>query len=177
MRSNGKVRHKAFAAAGAAALLSACAINYPQTAEEFRQAAPGAFMGQKLTFEAKRPLREVARTFKARAPECLNVSVRTISQTSTSYQNILTTYKPTVVVGKDRAEIHVQRHYQGGGVIVPGKEPVGGLYMLVADATPVDRRTTRIDIYGPTHGADVLIRAIKGWATGQDLGCPDMTQN
>jgi hypothetical protein len=161
----------------AAAALAGCAVNFPQNAQEFREQVPGATFGQKKTFEAKRSFREVARTFQAKAPQCLSVSVRTVSQTSTSYQNILTTYKPTVRVSGQKAEIHVQRHYQGGGVIIPGKEPEGGLYVLVADATPVDRARTRIDIYAPTHGADAMIRAITGWATGENVGCPDMTKN
>ncbi len=160
-----------------AILLPGCAVQYPQNAEEFRKAVPGAFMAKLQTFETNRAFRDVARTFQARAPECLNVSVRTVSQTGTSYQSYLTIYKPTVVVNERKAELHVQRHYQGGGIIVPGKEPPGGLYMLVADATPVDRSRTRIDIYAPTHGADTLIRAVTGWATGQNLGCPDLTKN
>src|SRR5512146_1551732 len=158
-----------------AALALAGCVDFPQNAQQFREQIPGAAFGQKKTFEAKRGFRDVAKTFQAKAPECLNVSVRTISQTSTSYQNILTTYKPTVLVGGQKAELHVQRHYQGGGVIIPGKEPEGGLYMLVADATPLDRGRTRIDIYAPTRGADTLIRAITGWATGENVGCPDMT--
>ena len=162
---------------GVAALALAGCVDFPQNAQQFRDQVPGATFGQKQTFEAKRPLREVARTFQAKAPECLNVSVRTISQTSTSYQNILTTYKPTVLVSAQKAELHVQRHYQGGGVIIPGKEPEGGLYMLVADATPIDRSRTRIDIYAPTHGADTMIRAVTGWATGENVGCPDLTKN
>jgi len=164
------------AAAALCAVLAGCAQNYPQNAQEFRQMLPGAFMGKVQTLEAKRPLREVARTFEARAPECLNVSVRTISQTSTSYQNILTTYKATVVATAQKAELHLQREYKGGGVIVPGKVPPGGLYMLVADATPIDKGRTRIDIYSPSMGVDVIIRAISGWATGENLGCPDMTK-
>lgn len=161
----------------AAAALAGCAVNFPQNAQEFREQVPGAAFGQKQTFEAKRSFREVARTFQAKAPECLSVSVRTVSQTATSYQNILTTYKPTVRVSGQKAEIHVQRHYQGGGVIIPGKEPEGGLYVLVADAMPIDRSRTRIDIYAPTRGADAMIRAITGWATGENVGCPDMTKN
>jgi hypothetical protein len=161
----------------ACVLAAGCAVNFPQTAQEFREQMPGATFGQKKTFEAKRSFRDVAKTFQAKAPECLSVSVRTVSQTSTSYQNILTTYKPTVLVNAAKAEIHVQRHYQGGGVIIPGKEPEGGLYVLVADATPIDRGRTRIDIYGPTRGADAMIRAISGWATGENVGCPDMTKN
>ncbi len=160
-----------------AVLVGGCAVNFPQTAQEFREQVPGATFGQKKSFEAKRSFREVARTFQAKAPECLSVSVRTVSRTSTSYQNVLETYKPTVLVSREKAEIHVQRHYQGGGVIIPGKEPEGGLYVLVADATPIDRSRTRIDIYAPTRGADAMIRAINGWATGENVGCPDMTKN
>lgn len=165
------------ACAAAVALLAGCAVNYPQNAQQFREQVPGAMFGQKQTFEAKRPFREVAKTFRAKAPECLNVSVRTISRSATSYQNVLTTYKPTVLVGAQKAELHVQRHYQGGGIIIPGKEPEGGLYTLVADATPIDRSRTRIDIYAPSHGADTLIRAVSGWATGENVGCPDLTKD
>jgi hypothetical protein len=164
------------ACAALCVLLAACAQNYPQNAQEFRQALPGAFMGKVQTFEAKRPLREVAKTFQARAPECLNVSVRTVSQSSTSYQNILAVYKATVVNNAQKAELHLQRDYKSG-VLVPGKVPPGGLYMLVADATAVDAKRTRIDIYGPSMGADVVIRAINGWASGENLGCPDMTKS
>lgn len=162
----------AFAALGL--LVAGCAQN-PQNAQEFREAIPGAFMAKVQTFEAKRPLRDVAKTFQARAPECLNVSVRSVSQSSTSYQNILTVYKATVVSNPQKAELHLQRDFKSG-VLVPGKVPPGGLYMLVADATPVDKGTTRIDVYGPSRGTDTLIRAITGWATGENLGCPDMTK-
>src|SRR5262249_15062805 len=104
----------------------------------FRQQVPGAFMGKVQTFEAKRPFRDVARTFQAKAPECLNVAVRSTSQTGTAYSSILFTYKPTVKVTEKKAELHVQRTMKGN-VIVPGKEPPGGLYFLVADATPIDK--------------------------------------
>jgi hypothetical protein len=157
-------------------VLAGCAQNYPQNAQEFREAVPGAFMAKVQTFEAKRPLRDVAKSFQARAPECLNVSVRSVSQSSTSYQNILTIYKATVVSNPQKAELHLQRDFKSG-VLVPGKVPAGGLYMLVADATPIDKSRTRIDIYGPSAGADTLIRAVTGWATGENLGCPDMTKS
>jgi hypothetical protein len=156
------------------ALLAGCA-QQPQTAQEFREAIPAAFMGKVQTFEAKRPLAAVAKTFQARAPDCLNVSVRSVSQSSTSYQNILTVYKATVVNNPQKAELHLQRDFKSG-VLVPGKVPPGGLYYVVADATPIDKSRTRIDIYGPSVGTDTLVRAINGWATGENLGCPDMTK-
>src|SRR5438046_991010 len=95
-----------------------CAVQHPQTAQEFREKLPGSFMGKVQTFEANRSVREVAKAFQARAPECLTVKVRTVSQSSTSYQNIVAAYKPTVVVSEKRTELHVQRKFERG-VITP----------------------------------------------------------
>ena len=102
--------------------------------------------------------------------------MRTVDQTATSYQVITAAYKPTVVVTDARAELHVQRKYTSG-VISPRKEPEGGHYMLVADATPIDRGRSKIDIYGPTKGADAMIKAVTAWANGTSTGCPDLTKN
>jgi hypothetical protein len=71
-------------------------------------------------------------------------------------------------------ELHVQQHQSG--VLKVTKEPEGGYYLLVADAYPVDKSRTRVQMFGPSIGYDVLIRAIKGWASGENLGCPDMTK-
>jgi len=159
-----------------AALLAGCSVNYPQTAEEFRQQVPTATFGKVQTFEARRSYREVAKTFQAKAPECLNVSVRTTERYSGGGgSTVVRTLKPTVLVGEKKTELHVQQSYKGN-VITPGKVPEGGLYYIVADATPIDRSRTRIDIYGPSMGADTLVRAITNWATGENVGCSDMTK-
>jgi hypothetical protein len=158
----------------AALLLHACG-QMPQTAEEFRKAVPGAFMTKTETYEVNRAMRDVAATFRRKAPECLKGAVRTVSQTATSYQNILTEYKPTVVVTGERAELHVQQLHKTG-VIYPSKPPEGGHYIVVADAYPMPGNRTRIQLYGPSRGYDVLYRAIRGWATGENLGCPDLTK-
>jgi len=155
-------------------MLGAC-VQMPQTAEEFRKAVPGAMMAKTETYEVNRPAKDVAATFRRKAPECLKVAVRTVSQTTGSYQNILTEYTPTVIVTDQRTELHVQQLHKTG-VLYPSKPPEGGTYILVADATPVAARRTRIQLYGPSKGYDVLYRAIRGWATGDNLGCPDMTK-
>lgn len=166
---------KAKLLAASALLLAACAVQHPQNAQEFRQYVPTSSFAKVQTFEANRPFREVAKTFQAKAPECLDVAVRTVETSATSSINVLTTYKPTVVVTEKKAELHVQRSFKGN-VIVPGKVPEGGDYFVVADATPLDRNRTRIDIYAPTMGSSTVIRAITGWATGENVGCPDMTK-
>jgi hypothetical protein len=161
--------------AASALMLGACAIQHPQNAEEFRQFVPTSSFAKVQSFEANRPFREVAKTFQAKAPECLNVAVRSRETSATTNINVVTTYKPTVVVTEKKAELHVQRSFKGN-VIVPGKVPEGGDYFIVADATPLDRHRTRIDIYAPTMGTSTITRAITGWATGENVGCPDMTK-
>jgi hypothetical protein len=167
--------HRIVLYAAATTLVGGCATQHPQNAEDFRKVAPGAFMMGSETLEVNRPLRDVAAAWQRRAPECLNLSVKTTSQTSTSYQVITSTYKPTVVVGKDRAELHVQREFKGG-VIVVGNPPPGGSYIIVADAYPLPGNRTKVQLIAPTKGQDVVIRAIKGWASGESLGCPDLTR-
>ena len=159
----------------AAILLIGCVTQHPQTAEEFRKAVPGARFAKTETFEVNRDFRDVAKTFQKRAHECLNVTVRTTSRTSSSYQVIVTDYKPTVVVNAQRAELHVQQHHKQG-VMKVAQEPEGGYYLLVADAYPVGKKKTRVQWYGPSIGFEPLIQAVKNWASGKNLGCPDMTK-
>lgn len=156
-------------------LLSACVGHHPQSAAEFRQSVPGSLTGKVETFEVERPFSEIAETFQKKAPKCLDVTVETTSQTNMSYQYIVTNYNPTVMVNKEAAELHLQQHHEKG-VLNVTKEPEGGYYLLVVDARPVDNNTTRIDMYRPAIGFGVLIEAVKGWATGENLGCPDMTK-
>ena len=150
-------------------------ISHPQTAEEFRKAVPAAFSAKIETFEVDRPFSQVAGTFQKMGPDCLSKTIKMTSQTTTSYQVIVTTYKPTVLVVGKKAELHVQQHHEQG-VVAISKEPVGGYYLLVADAQPVTPIKTRIDLYRPSMGHGVLIQAVKNWATGENIGCPDLTK-
>ena len=153
--------------------LQAC-VQMPQTAEEFRKAVPGAMMTKTDTYQVNRPMGDVASTFERLAPKCLNVTVQTVSHSTTSFQNLVARYKATVVRTSERVELHVQQLYETG-VLYPSKPPEGGVYLLVADAYAQSNQSARIQLYGPSMGYDALYRAIRGWATGENLGCPDMT--
>jgi len=159
----------------ATVLLCGCVTHHPQNAEEFRKMAPGAFMVKVETHEINRSVRQIGKTFQARAPECMNMRVRTTSQTTGSFQVIVSLYKPTVEVTDARAELHLQRHHERG-VLAVTKEPEGGYYLMVADAYPLGANRSRLQIIGPSMGYDVIYRAIIGWATGKELGCPDLTK-
>jgi len=159
---------------GLISLLFHACVQMPQTAEEFRKAVPGAMMTKTDTYRVSRPMSDVASTFERLAPKCLNVTVQTVSHSSTSFQNLVARYKATVVRSSERVELHVQQLYETG-VLYPSKPPEGGAYLLVADAYAESNQSARIQLYGPSMGYDALYRAIRGWASGENLGCPDMT--
>ena len=117
--------------AAATVLLAGCVTQHPQNAEEFRKAAPGAFLAKMETHEINRSMEEIGATFQEQAPDCLNMRVRTTSQTPGSFQVIVSLYKPTVVVTDHRAELHLQRHHERG-VLAVTKEPDGGIRPALA---------------------------------------------
>ena len=157
------------------AFLLGCAGSMPQTAGEFRKAVPGAFMGKVETFEVNRPFKDVAKTFQTMAPKCLDVRIKTISDTYQSHQVIVAKYTPTVIVTDKKAELHVQERHEAG-VLAVYKEPEKGHFLMVVDAIPLDRNRTQITMYRPSKGQEVMVKAIKGWATGKNVGCPDLTK-
>ena len=56
------------------------------------------------------------------------------------------------------------------------EEPEGGYFLMVADAYPLGRSKTRVEVFRPSMGYGMLAKAIEGWASGSNLGCPDMTK-
>jgi hypothetical protein len=157
-------------------ILSGCAIKHPQTADEFRKAAPGASFGSKQSFEVNRSIARVSATFQKMAPQCLHKRVKSVSSGYMYHQVIVTDYNPTVIVGNNHTELDLQQdHIQG--VMNVSKKPKGGYYLMVIDAIAINKNKTRIDMYAPSMGYNHVIEAIKGWATGQNIGCPDLTKN
>jgi hypothetical protein len=167
-------------AVAASLLLAGCASLFPpQSAEEFRRTASRALLPHTGTLEVARPLGEVAAAFEKKAPECLDLTATATIITITNYQEIIqtfvTTYKPKVVASPERVELHVQ--WRTKGEINLSRAPDGGAYRLVADAYPVDTGHTRLQWFSPTAAQDFLVLAVQGWATGQNMGCPDFTSN
>jgi hypothetical protein len=156
-------------------LASACAI--PQTAQEFRQMAPGAFMGTVVDFEVNRSIGKVSNSYKKMAPKCLNKRVTSTTTRHSRYgpqtHTVEVDYNPTVIAKKDKAEIHLQQKFVSGVVNVT-KIPPGGQFLLVADAVPAGRNKTKVKIYTASIYKN-LIEAIKNWSSGKHL-CPDLTQ-
>ena len=87
------------------------------------------------------------------------------------------TYKPTVIVGEERAELHLQQHKKQANLIKPHKEPEGGYYMLVVDVNRLGRDKIKVDIFAPRIGYAHVIDAVAGWLRGTSSLCPDMAEH
>lgn len=136
--------------------------------------APGATFGGKETFKVNRSVKSVANTFNKMANKCLNKRIR---MTETGYMHhmvVVTKYTPTVRTSKNRTELHLQYEHEKG-VMKVHEMPEKGYYLMVMDATGVGKNNTRIDFYRPSVGHQNVIEALRGWATGKNVGCPDLT--
>jgi hypothetical protein len=161
-----------------ALVLGGCGMA-PKNAEEFRQATRD---GQRYglaaveSFEVERPFRDVSVTLQKKADECLKVAVKwSATNTYGNTRSGVRTYKPTFTANSSKAELHVQRKREGGGEVDVGSPP-DGFYHAVLDATPVAKSRTRVEIYTQSKDDDLLRRALRGWAQGSNLGCPDLTK-
>jgi hypothetical protein len=157
--------------------LSGCAGTggAPMTAEDFRMASIGAADSEVETFEVDRSFDSVVSTFRRKAPECLDKTVRTAPRMSGG-EAVVSKWTPTLIVGADKAELHIQRLYEQGVVRERG-EPAKGQFMMLVDIVPASMKKTRIEIYRPTQGVHTLLRGVRSWATGKDIVCPDLSKN
>ena len=158
-----------------AVLLGGCAgMGEPQNATDFRNVVRNSPFKSMESFEVARPLAQVAATLRKLSAQCLDISIKWTGNRGVSG---VTTYKPTFIANSRKAELHVQRKKEGGMTteIVIGGERPNGTYRAVLDATAVSQTHTKIDLYLWSAIDDKLLgKALKGWAKGDNLGCPDL---
>jgi len=160
----------------AAVLVVGCTLSdcteFPRSAEAYRQQATAA--GSVETFEASRPLRDVAATFRDRASSCLqDLVTTTVSGPTHRLMMTKNSFHPTVVVTDRKAELQVQMRPESGLQLV--ELPENGFLVLVAQASALDGRRTRIEIFGSSFFYSRLYTAVRGWAAGTSTACPDMS--
>lgn len=159
---------------------TACALGMkgmPMNAEEARQMFPKSIMGEYRTFEADRSYSRVSKTIEKKAHECFNVSVEVTSHGYGSASHWIDYYKPTVIAGSKRTELHLQQHKKQKNLIKPYEEPEGGYYMLVVDIDRISANRVKTHMYVPKIGYDHVVAAIEGWIKGTSSLCPDMTKH
>lgn len=153
----------------------------PKNPAEFRaMAKDGGMFFSTETYTVKRPYQQVVDTFKQRAPFCLNKTIETSRRqggiTGAKFVEVRA-WKAKVNSSNNHMECTLQSLVVGGNtyeaIDPPNKD--GHYYMLV-DAYPVDQGSTRIVVSKSINVSDTVDKAAKNWATGENMGCPDMTQ-
>jgi len=156
-----------------AVTVSLCAcVSAPMSPGEYRETAKvGKGFSTFESFDVNRPVSKVAKTFRQKANECLKFSISSTSKPYFGTGSSTHTYgwtTPTVKAMDNRVELYFQIKYEN----TAGKVPDGGWYYLVADAYSIGKNKTRVDIYRRTK-VEALGLAIRGWASGNNLGCAD----
>lgn len=156
-------------------LLSGC-ISTPMTPAELRDRAKVGSFYVVETFDVKRPFADVANTIAKKAPECLQYSLSSTEKPVLGFGSSTSTYawaKPTVIRSAAKLELSFQMKFPN----MVGTHPADGYYYLVADAYPAGKDTTKVDVYRTKMGgnAELIARSVRGWASGENLGCPDPT--
>lgn len=129
---------------------------------------------KKTTFIVKRNYKDIGKTFANRSKACLKgKSVTYTHRDTTSASSITNRYTSRAVTKRKRAELYIQ---ESRGGLRLHKEPEGGGYILVADATPITKNKTRVDIHHQQFGHDLLVTTVTKWAYKKNLGCPDLTK-
>ena len=165
-------------------LISGCAtVPMPQSAQEYRQGfAKGGFGAKLESYEVKRPYTSVAKNLKTKSKECLNV---TLIKTKCTNRNLNckeyeAKYTPTFVSTPRKSELHIQWRrtpWDSAFLGTSGQPPAKGIFITVVDAEPAGKNTTKITMYGPSlEHLRTVPDAIKRWADGSNLGCPDLTR-
>jgi hypothetical protein len=165
----------AISAVLAAAVLSGCAMNYPQTREEFRQQIVASDSRFKFidTYVAKRRFDDVVKSLQANVVQCFDQNVTTTrAQGGITTMNQTDEWRSTVrVVNRNRAEVTTQMAMKGA--IVPGKVPPGGMYMTAVDVERLTPSTTKLSYYGSTSsGSKERWDLVKQWSDGKPTPCP-----
>jgi hypothetical protein len=159
-------------------LLTACG-QMPKTADEYRTALQQHpnMVGVRIEhFDVALPMSQSAQFVKKKTTECLQVTVRRTSKTSsggmtTSYSDALVKYQPYVDVSKDKATIYVTETASK----LNGEQIGDPYFTFVMDIKPAAARKSNVDLYY-TWGEPRprIAKALTAWAAGNDIGCPNL---
>jgi hypothetical protein len=152
-------------------VLASCAAA-PKTVSEFRTAVTqGASFMTHETYIINREFPVVVKNVGDKSKECLGFGYTTRTTVGTSSRQTNVTYHPTVkLISNGKAEMFLQEKRTPQ----PIGSPEGGAYIFLADINRVSETNTRITMYGPTFPTwTPIFSAIKGWAEGKSVKCPD----
>ena len=154
-----------------AVLLASCAAA-PKTVTEFRAAMiqKPAFTKQEVHV-INREFSVVVKNVERKSKECLGFGYTTTTTAGVGSRQSTVVYHPHVkVVGDGTAEMIMQMEHIPKAI----GSPEGGAYVFLTDIKKMSATKTRITMYGTSFPTwEPIFSAIKGWAEGESVKCPD----
>lgn len=160
-----------------AVLLFGCA-SQSKTADQVRDNVKNkvAFSSREV-FEVKKPYRQVSDTLRKKWLECLDsTTTGTFHRGGNTFGSQTDIYKPKVAVTGQRTELTLQHKVSATGLTQVGGPPPEGFFIIVTDVYPADKNTSRVDVQKHMPGYAGVMKAIRHWAEGTNMGCPDLAK-
>lgn len=126
------------------------------------------------SYVVNRPYAKVTATMKSKAKECLDMKLKRRSCSGNNCSDDYITYTPTLEYTAKKTELSVQ--IDAPYTFRWWKEPPGGKYILSAVITPTDVNKTKLDVYRPWIGYDLIQSAVRNWAEGSNPDCPNLAR-
>src|SRR5258706_13342275 len=160
------------------AVLRFCCASQSKPADQLRDNVKRnvTFSIRKL-FGVKNPYRRVSDTLRKKWLECLDsTATGSIHRGGNTLGTLTNIYKPKVAVTDRRTELTLQHKQTGAGVTQLGGPPPEGFFIIVTDVYPADKNTSRVDVQKHMPGYAGVMKAIRNWAEGTSMACPDPAQ-
>lgn len=155
-----------------AALLTAGCMEGPQNADDFKSAASRSSFAKSTTITIPRSIGAVNASLSTGARKCLNRSVTTRSSTPGTYGPVVsvitTKYTTDFQASGSAGEMSMYREIVGKSFL---PQPKGVAYVVESRS---NGGSTNLTIYGGKWGYKSIDNAVKQWAKGGTIVCPDL---
>jgi hypothetical protein len=159
------------------ALAAGCASQSKTAAQLRDNVGRNVTFSSREVFEVKKPYRQVSDTLRKKWLECLDsTTTGSFHRGGNTFGTQTNIYKPKVAVTDRRTELTLQHRVTGTAVTQLGGPPPEGFFIMVTDVYTVDKNTSRVDVQKHTPGYAGLLKAIRTWAEGTSMSCPDLAQ-
>jgi len=142
------------------------------SAQKYREwIGEGSAWAKKTVITVDRSHAEIGKNWAERSDACIDNS-----KLYSGRYNANIFFKTKTLISKQKAELHLQQKIYAHRLTHSDKEPEDGFYAFVADAIVLTPNKSRIEI-NYKLGDEQIAAAVSNWATGKNMGCPDLTQN
>jgi len=155
-------------------------VKLPMNPQEFRDSSKQTSQILVENFVVDKPFSYTVKRWKDRVKPCLSATYRKTYTRRSGFadsktDSVDTGYTPKLKVSAKKAVLSLQMGRSGDNVGSNAIEPEDGAYFLVADASPLKPRKTKIVIYRwkKPYNFAILSKSMVNWASGKSTACPD----